>query len=538
MQRFYKTLSSFLITSIVASAFSFAAIPQKANAQWVVIDPANIVQSTISAIANTSSSVSQYLLQYKELVLDGIAYMIAKQFLRAMTTSVVNWINSGFSGSPSFLANPEQFFADIGDQIVGDFIAQNGDLKYLCSPFSIDIKIALALRYRPYQRNRYACTLSTIIKNVTQAGKNATINGFTAGDFRQGGWPAFVSLTTEPQNNVYGAYLLASNEVSVRIGDKVSQQKDELGQGKGFLSWKKCKPIPVEGEAGFVGPAQQDPLSDDQTAEAAYNNARSGNGPAYDSSKQYTNTSNRQQTCETQTPGSVISGVLETQLGSPVRELELADEFNEIVNALVAQLVSTVLTGGLRGASGSGPSDQTSYINQLQKLSASEQATLDSFRTSLVQSIDNTYLAATKTYKQNKDAALALVLNTKNIYDETKACYGTRANQGNAQTQISRINTDIAAQFTPIEIKVTAEAADAANRLATLEQIKTDVLAAKTIDQFSIPSQRYNDLLQSQRLTTAKDIVDSKEGLAEVTRQIGPITRNAEQELMYCKYQP
>lgn len=535
MQRYRKIISSFLITTIVVSTFSFVAIPQKAKAQWFVIDPANIVQSTISAGANTLTSTSAYLVQYKELVLDGIAYMIAKQFLRAMTTSVVNWINSGFNGSPSFVTDPGQFFADIGDRLVGDFIAQNGDLRYLCSPFSIDIRIALALRYRPHQRNRYDCTLSSVIRNVTRAGQNASINGFTAGDFSQGGWPAFVSLSTEPQNNVYGAYLLASNEISSRISHSVGQQRDELGQGKGFLSWRKCKPVPLEGEEGFIGPAQENPLSEDQSAEAAYYNARSGNG-SYNSSEQYPS-SNRQQTCEVQTPGSVIAGSLETQLGSPVRELELADEFNEIVNALFAQLVRTVLTGGLRGASGSGPSDQTSYINQLQRNSASETATLNSFRETFIRTIDNTYLAATKTYKQNKDAALALVVNAKNIYENAKICYSTRSNATNAQAQIAQIDADIAARLTPLETMVRSEATDAAYRLVTLEQIKIEALSATTIEAFSIPSQRYNDLLQSNLLTTAKDIVDSRTSLSQVTEQIAPITRNAEQKLLFCQYQ-
>jgi hypothetical protein len=109
------------------------------------------------------------------------------------------------------------------------------------SPFSIDIRIALAFKYRPNIPQRYACTITTIIKNYKNAVEGATLNGFTAGDFKQGGWPAFVSMTTEPQNNVYGAYLSAESELSWRVASAKAEQKDEISAGKGFLSWRDPK---------------------------------------------------------------------------------------------------------------------------------------------------------------------------------------------------------------------------------------------------------------------------------------------------------
>ena len=97
----------------------------------------------------------------------------------------------------------------MADQITGDFLAKaGGPLTALCSPFSIDIRIALAFKYHPNVLKKYECTLGKIITNSKNAVKGASINGFTAGDFSQGGWPAFVSLTTEPQNNYIGAYLI------------------------------------------------------------------------------------------------------------------------------------------------------------------------------------------------------------------------------------------------------------------------------------------------------------------------------------------
>ena len=217
---------------VISSSFAFQ--PKKAEAQWAVIDPVNLVQNVLSTVSDYAQEVFAYSDNYKEYVLDPLVSGLAEMMLQEMTTSVVNWINSGFEGSPSFIQNPGAFFLDIADQATGQFIS--GELAELCSPFSIDIRIALSFKYRPFVRNRYACTLGTIISNTKNAVENASINGFTAGDFKQGGWPAFVSLTTEPQNNVFGAYIEAESDLSFRVASKQNQQRDELNQGKGFLS--------------------------------------------------------------------------------------------------------------------------------------------------------------------------------------------------------------------------------------------------------------------------------------------------------------
>ena len=47
----------------------------------------------------------------------------------------------------------------------------------------------------------------------------------------------------------------------------------------------------------------------------------------------------------TKTPGSVIESQLSNVLGSGLRQLELADEFDEMVGALVGQMVKNVVFG-------------------------------------------------------------------------------------------------------------------------------------------------------------------------------------------------
>jgi hypothetical protein len=62
---------------------------------------------------------------YKTFIGDRLAVMITNQIIQRMTASIVNWINTGFQGSPAFLTNPEAFFTDVGDQITGEFLKKN-----------------------------------------------------------------------------------------------------------------------------------------------------------------------------------------------------------------------------------------------------------------------------------------------------------------------------------------------------------------------------------------------------------------------------
>ncbi len=90
--------------------------------------------------------------------------VIGKVALQQITISVVNWINSGFNGQPSFVTNYQQFFTNVADLSAGQFIQGSG-LAFLCSPFQAQIKIAIAQSYA--NKGAQSCSLTGIIKNVT-----------------------------------------------------------------------------------------------------------------------------------------------------------------------------------------------------------------------------------------------------------------------------------------------------------------------------------------------------------------------------------
>jgi hypothetical protein len=459
----------------------------------------------------------------KEFVLDGIAGMFAKQIVRQITQSVVNWINSGFEGSPSFVTNPSSFFLDLADQETGRFLAKyGGPLTNLCTPFSIDLRIALAFKYHPYSGQRYACTLGTIISNTTNAVKNSSINGFTAGDFRQGGWPAFVSLTTEPQNNVYGAWIQADTELSLRVANVQIQRREELNQGKGFLSWRKCTKVGATGSEGSATSFVDHEMGDNSDP-----NRTESNTPV-----------EHVENCEIQTPGSVIAGALESNLGSPIRQLELADELNEIVNALFAQLVTQVLSQGLGAISGGGSGDSNAYINQIIQESPEGAGKItEQMLPNLQTNIDNA-----KQYKQNKDEALAIVVSAKQAYDAATTCYNQKltdySNDGYrkamALSGLEEVARAVASRITPVANELLAATKNADDQVKALTDIQASTTLAKTVNDLRGPSEKYSRLLQSQSLISPLKVSESKKELDKVKEDMDDAKSDAQRKLQQC----
>lgn len=386
-----KGVAGMLMLAIVFGGLNiqngFSIKPKEAQAQWAVVVVGNTSPTELLNTANnTQNTVNIYLDKIKNWILDGLAWHIAKMFVQRITASVVQWINSGFSGSPSFLTNPGGFFADLGDQVTGNFIANTGILSGLCSPFNVDIRLSLALGQAGYgQVEKYTCTLSSVISNVKNSTVNgATIGGFMKGDFKQGGWPAFIEIS-RPTNNISGAYLKAHSDLLQKVGEKQGAKQQQLIQGSGFLSWDSCTNID-EGEATDIvetygtdesvsglykaqdaaGQIKAAGGVSELTGNSAFSKTLNTGGNTSVQASIDPKTGNMSyKDCHTETPGSVINSQLSKSLGSGVDQLNLADSINEIVDALIGQLINQVLQSGLASVS-SKPSGVTqSYIQQL-----------------------------------------------------------------------------------------------------------------------------------------------------------------------------
>lgn len=353
-----------LMVIILLSTFGLLTYPKTTAAQWVVWDPGNnatAVAGWASMVPNTIANTTNTI---KDMGLDGIGYIIAKSILSKITASTVNWINSGFEGNPTFLTDPERFFGNLGDQIASDYLLGAGSpLNQLCSPFKAEVRLALVKNYMQEDQFQAQCTFDRI---------GANFENFTR-DFTQGGWDGWFALTQQSQNNPYGSYINAQQQLSVRIGSMQNRYERQVSNGNGFLSFEKCKkdyvpPPPGGGECELYGP--------DIPALPGFNGspgipARKGPCIKYKNGAGIVDSINK---CpidqrEVVTPGKVINDQLSSALGSGFKQLEAADEINEIINALMVQMINKVVSSvgsGLRGLSSRSSTEPQSAIEQLQ----------------------------------------------------------------------------------------------------------------------------------------------------------------------------
>ncbi len=484
------------------------------------------------------NNVNHTMERLKNFVLDRLATLIAKQILHQLTMSVVNWINSGFKGSPAFLTNPEGFFLDVADQVTGAYLATDGPLSSLCSPFSIDIRLKLALSQAALTDQRYTCTLSQIIKaqsggpTVTVNGKTVlaanSITGFTGGDFNQGGWPAFVTMTTESQNNPYGAFLSAQSDLYATIGSKQNTIHADLSLGQGFMSWESCKDIPggskidLNDEAGIE---KSKSFANDKGSKQVQNK---------DGTVTY-------QQCETQTPGSVIAGTLQTNLNVPVVELELANDINAIVNALVTQMVSTMLSSGLHALSGGSSGGGTSYTQQVindANSNTAAQASLGDLKANIGPAIDsiNSYLSL-------YDQAITLLNDSRTRYETARSCFAnqlagnlslTQTRRQQFQTNITNIdntiNTSIVSSLNNMNDKYANGVADRTQ----LEDITYAISGTGSAAEVQAQAQKYSDFVQAGGLNMQSKIDAAQTALTTAQLQSKTYNEDAAQLLKDC----
>jgi hypothetical protein len=295
-----------------ANFFGFGGATEFTQVRNTVQNTITSIFSNMNAIANVNNLGIQFSLLNKEFALDGIAFFIAKAALQSITGSLIDWINSGFNGSPAFVQDLERHLMTVADQELARLVFSPEALDLLCSPFKLDVQAALAVNFQNELSDRAdyrgaQCSFTDIVDNF---------ENFVAGDFLGGGgMDTFFEVTQNPsQNTALGAYFAAEATISAQIVNAEGKELELIRFGDGFLSFKVCP----------------DP-----------------NGP-----------------CAIQTPGKVISEALTFQLSTGPRSLIEADEFNEIINALFYALVNQAIqgAGGLLGLSGGGAGGYTSTL--------------------------------------------------------------------------------------------------------------------------------------------------------------------------------
>jgi len=381
----------------------------------------------------------------KELPLDLVASFAKGIIIAAITESIINWINSGFDGNPSFIDNPEAFYTDVANEVTGVFIDQLG-LGFMCEPFSLQIQIALATP--DYFRERAQCTVLDVIDNY-----DAFMD-----DFSQGGWAGWISVTQNPQNNPYGAYLIASAELEQRKADAEQEARDDLAQGQGYRSSKKC--------------VEYDTLS--------------GEDCTYQDGICVPNENPRCLRYEVQTPGITIKTQLEESIGTSLAQLEMSDEITDAVAAIIMALINKVVTDGVRGLTEKqGDSYQSTWgqsIDEETGLSAIEE---DSGN--LQQTIESAIDVQEAIKDKIGDEEIVVIDRILICYEEQLTFITDRYHKESIDKRVAQLG----------DLKLTRVAAEA--NIETLNAIDSQLATTTTIQGLSDNWKKYNRYEKERR---------------------------------------
>ncbi len=285
-------------------------------------------QSSVTAGATTAQTAQTYL----EWAFKLLKEALKRQLLNMIVDRIVEWIQG--RGEPKFITDWPGFFRDAVDQAGGKFIKQIG-LSQLCSVFGL--RLSGAFIPIPQFTTRTSCTMR-------QAGVNidAFLQNFNT---QNGGWTAWQEMVLRPQNNIYGAYVLAWDQYEIEKSAAAKAAAAEAQAGKGFLSVKRC----LETDQAALGSCLNDCGSLTTCAATC-----------------------QQTSCkkwETVTPGAVVGDLAAKAVGSDIDYIVNAEDFAAYVSAITNAILTRMFTEGVGllhvssssggGGGGGGSSAQT-----------------------------------------------------------------------------------------------------------------------------------------------------------------------------------
>ncbi|OGF63191.1 hypothetical protein A2662_00905 [Candidatus Giovannonibacteria bacterium RIFCSPHIGHO2_01_FULL_45_33] len=238
--------------------------------------------------------------------LDAFGWIITKLAMATLMQQIVQWVRTGnIDGGPLFVLDWEKFLLNAKDKASAVFL-QDLNLANLCQPFSAPIKQSLSNNIFGNGRTfnqRASCTMDNM-------------QGFL-NNFEDGGWDAWLQLTQDPNNNPYIVYLEGIIQLDNTQAQGVSKNQNEALASLGLLGQADC----TEGEI----------MTDD--------------GPVAGG-----------QDCTITTPGKAVETELSKVLDSNLENLNLADELDEALAAILQSILQNLLfsLGGILSGDVSG----------------------------------------------------------------------------------------------------------------------------------------------------------------------------------------
>ncbi len=446
--------------------------------------------------------------------MDCIARTIARAAIQQITASVVNWINSGFNGKPSFVTNYQSFFANVADQAAGEFIKTQTNFAPYCTPFRTQIQIALAQSYAR-RNNAQSCTLSTLLSGtgINLFGKNT--GGTT-------GWGNFISFTTVPSNNPYGSYMSAQAQLQSTLLQANQNANRNISTG-GFLNFQQ----PYDCQATVP-----------QAGETAGTNGGGGAGGSINfggSSQNYGYSCPSNCKCKITTPGGIIESSLSKTLSvsqDTLTQAGISGSFDAIISALISQLMTRALQGGVSNLSGT--SGYASYY-----LTADQQAAQTNGQGLLTQLQGLVVMA--QQFGQNKQGSAQDIQNAQSQLNGLANCWQTAASStaltdtkqniafNNAQNALATLRS-YDGQIDSINGQITR--ANAA--VALLQDLQTRTLGVGSTAEVSAIQNALAAAEARGGIIGQADITTAAQDRTTLQSQLNSLSRTVDSQLSQC----
>ncbi len=248
-----------------------------------------------------ATSYNTNILIYKECILDGVVNTFKEAAIARTTRTGINTINTGINGSPMFVENINTHFTERILNPRATQIYSGKETDNISAPFKQEIRAALQKSYeqrknKPYES--YTCPI-----------ESSKVQACLDGDFKGcGGLQGFYNFTSNPSCNPLFAYNAAQQYFDNELRAAAEQERMKLDWGRGFRSVEKAQTIT---------------LADGSTV-----------------------TVNK-----IVTPGYLIAQYASQLLGTGLRQLENADEIDEIIGLLMSN-IGTQMLANINGLSG------------------------------------------------------------------------------------------------------------------------------------------------------------------------------------------
>ncbi len=423
-------------------------------------------------------------------VVDCFLNVIAKVALQQITVSVVNWINSGFSGQPAFVNDYQQFFTNVADAAAGAFI-QGSPLSFLCSPFQLQIKIAIAQAYAT--RAAQSCTLTKLISDI---------NGFMNGAFSSGGWPGFISFTTVPTNNPYGAFAYAQVGLATAQSQALTNAKNNISP-TGFLNLQKLSGCSDPTQNGISGSA-----SIGVNPQAAIAAGKAALPPGC--------------TATVVTPGSAIAASLTSLNNAQINQLGIGNDIDQIITALTTQLMTHIVQNGLSSLS------QTTTQTPADIAAESQATTLlgeMQTETTLAQQLGSIYQGSIGDIESAQEDLNSLASCWGSVASSSPSAAQASQNASNASEILQSLNT----QIDILNNNIT----EVNNEIAELNQFQEDVSSAQSDAGVANATASYNAAAGSFPAQT--DVTTAQQNRTTEQAQLATLEQSVQTSLTQCQ---